>query len=676
MVLKRINLPGALALTSALFAIVALSISYAQTKAAYSRSTHDRAVWILVGGVTASEAQLRIRVGDSTAAASSSLVLELVFSVNKDSNNDTLSALNETIAIPLLLSSDIVTDSTTLTDDSATDNRTFTNDTTATVSWNEGIYSVQVRALRPETVYHYRVLVASDASTNKTMSTPTTSKLALLTGRFRTPPREGTPYNFTIALAGCAMTGSRHAIFDAIANHGNSTNDSPLQLFLHLGDFHYADIATNDMEARLDAIAATLDVSAPAARLFRSTALAYMWDDHDWLGNDANRDSERQDGARDTALRSYQVAFPHYPLAALATTATDNDAGTTMNDTVHNETTTVAKSNIAPVSPYHAFTIGTIRFVLTDLRSESTATSMWSDAQRTWFFAELSRAADYDFVIWVSTKPWIGDVEPLDDAWYGVPLERSMVSDYIGQTVGNGDLGPQNLLVVAADAHMLAFDNGTNTYYGSITNATTQPSFPILQSGPLDRPGSVKGGPFSDGCTAVLWERNHHYSTIAFEIPPLVDDSGNTNRTAPCLVITGYDTGAGSSQSDTQQVVFTKRLCGKIFAPSSNVRVGTCHASRATTAPRVLFWVALFVVVLTVIGYGMVSSIWQTVLMALLLVLALMFTIAMGLLLTFTMGYEQFDLTTTLSIVLFQAIAMGALVMFWLWSLRRKQSNH
>jgi hypothetical protein len=39
------------------------------------------------------------------------------------------------------------------------------------------------------------------------------------------------------------------------------------------------------------------------------------------------------------------------------------------------------------------------------------------------------------------------------------------------------------------------------------------------------------------------------------------------------------------------------------------------------------------------------------------------------------MGYEQFDLTTTLSIVLFQSIAMGALVMFWLWSLRRKQSS-
>jgi phosphodiesterase/alkaline phosphatase D-like protein len=557
----------------------------------------------------------------------------------------------------------------------STDNRTATTtaNANATVSWHEGIYSVHVLALRPETIYQYRVLVPSDL-TNNTFTTPATSK-QLLNGRFRTPPLEGTPYNFTIALAGCAMTGSRHAIFDTIAKHSDDNDNDPLQLFVHLGDFHYADIATNDMNARLDAIATTLDASSSPARLFRSTALAYMWDDHDWLGNNAYGDSERQVGARETALRSYQVAFPHYPLAALAT-ATMNDTAA-MNDTLYNET---VEATIAPVSPYHAFTIGTIRFILTDLRSESTAMTMWSDAQRNWFFDELSHAAKYDFVIWVSTKPWIGPVEPLDDAWYGVPQERSMVSDYISQTIGGGlhgeTAGPQNLLVVAADAHMLAFDNGTNTYYGTNATTTTQLSFPILQSGPLDRPGSVKGGPYTDGCTAVLWERNHHYSTIAFEVPPLVDDSGNiaANRTA-CMVITGYDTGAGSSKSH-RRVVFIKRLCGKIFASSSsNVHVGTCHASRMTVAPKVLSWVALVLVVLCIIGYGMVYTVRQTVLMAMLMVSAIMLTAVMGLLLTYTMGYEQFDLTTTLSIILFQAIAMGALVMFWVWSLRRKQSN-
>ena len=42
---------------------------------------------------------------------------------------------------------------------------------------------------------------------------------------------------------------------------------------------------------------------------------------------------------------------------------------------------------------------------------------------------------------------------------------------------------------------MLAFDDGTNSGYGSDGSS----GFPIFHAAALDRPGNVKGGPYSGG---------------------------------------------------------------------------------------------------------------------------------------------------------------------------------
>ena len=49
--------------------------------------------------------------------------------------------------------------------------------------------------------------------------------------------------------------------------------------------------------------------------------------------------------------------------------------------------------------------------------------------------------------------------------------------------------------MVSGDSHMVAIDDGSNTDYSTTGNA----SFPLLQAAALDRPGSVKGGPYSEG---------------------------------------------------------------------------------------------------------------------------------------------------------------------------------
>ena len=53
-------------------------------------------------------------------------------------------------------------------------------------------------------------------------------------GSFSTPPAPGTPFNFRVATAGCALTGSKHPIFERIV-------DRKPFMFLHLGDMHYKD---------------------------------------------------------------------------------------------------------------------------------------------------------------------------------------------------------------------------------------------------------------------------------------------------------------------------------------------------------------------------------------------------------------------------------------------------
>lgn len=547
----------------------------------------------------------------------------------------------------------------------------------ATVRIVEGIHAVHVTELQPATFYRYQVLLATAVVANKNDSSSpsdaiqntTASHNQFMTGQFQTPALEGTRWNFTVAVAGCAMTGSRHSVFDAIATRTTpqelSSSPPPIALFVHLGDFHYADIGTDNLRARLDAVATAL-ASPSQSRLWQSTALAYMWDDHDWLGNNAGGWDESQAGARETALQSYTIAFPHHPLTAAQNQNTSTTGATFTASAAADNVTSSTLKDVPELAAYHAFTMGTVRFVLTDLRSESTDTVMYSDDQREWFFNELSLASNFDFIVWISTKTWIGPDSPnVDDSWYGIPSERALVSEFISQSIGANGQGPQNLLMVAADAHMLAFDDGTNTYYGQ--NETTSLSFPILQSGPLDRLGSVKGGPFTDGCTAVEWERNHHYSTITFEFP---SESKNQNGSStgnhdPCLVITSYNARRGSVQA-RKDIVFTKRLCGQMFRPSrKDIRVGTCTAQLVTSRSRRLFWIAVGVTGLISLATWFVFSLKQAALINFLIWWAFTLTVSVGISVRFFFGNKQIDMLSTMIIILLQSLAMICAVALW-----------
>ena len=267
------------------------------------------------------------------------------------------------------------------------------------------------------------------------------------TGTFTTAP-DG-PASFTIALGSCARTGSSGAVFDAIRAV------DPL-LFVHLGDLHYANIASADV-ARFGARYRDVLTAPAQAALYRAVPTAYVWGDHDFGANNADSSSPSREAAR-TAYRRY---VPSHELA--------EDRGGAI---------------------YQAFSVGRVRLILTDTRSERTEDTMLGARQLAWLQEELVRSArDSALVIWANPDPWVAPDEAGRDDWGGYADERRRIADTIAEA------GIDNLVMVSGDAHMVAGDDGTNTDYSSSGGS----GFPLLHAAALDRRGSVKGGPYSEG---------------------------------------------------------------------------------------------------------------------------------------------------------------------------------
>jgi len=278
-------------------------------------------------------------------------------------------------------------------------------------------------------------------------------------GTFRTFPVGRA--SFTIGLASCANTGSNHRVFDEIVSHEQL-------FFLHTGDLHYMDIRENDIDRFRDGYRRTFGAERQN-RFFRSQAVIYMWDDHDYGPNDSDRESP----SREAALASYREVVPHYPLAL-----GDDDPE-------------------APVA--QAFTTGRVRFILSDLRSarnrkqypDGPDKSMMGAEQLAWFKEEVLEAhKNHAMIVWMAGVPWIANEKRGGDDWGGFAHERRVISDFLVEN------NITNFCAVAGDAHMLAADDGSNNLYSTDGKG---PGFPVFQAAALHRSGSVKGGPYSEG---------------------------------------------------------------------------------------------------------------------------------------------------------------------------------
>jgi hypothetical protein len=274
------------------------------------------------------------------------------------------------------------------------------------------------------------------------------------------------------------------------------------------------------------------------------------------------------------AKQTYSLGIPHYPL------------GTSSADT-------------ANAAKYQAFTIGTVRFILTDLRSESYRSTeyfpgrIYSAEQKEWLFNELAQAANYDFVVWVSTRPWTEPVKVGSDSWGGFVGDRDELSAFIAATIG---AGPRNLLVLSGDNHMVAFDDGSSTDFSG--QDVYPGGFPLLHSGPLTNygPGATdffkpEKFYFTDGCMAYSNEVNHQFSTVDFSFPSDVNQLG-------CMRIRSYS-------NDASNIIFEKELCGEVMKYGTPQQE-TCTIKRMTVPTWSIFTAAAGFVAL-----GAILSLWK-----------------------------------------------------------------
>ena len=306
----------------------------------------------------------------------------------------------------------------------------------------DGVVSMRVENLEPATTYYYAVEVDGVRDTART-------------GSFETFP--DSPASFTVVVSSCARTGSNGLVFEAMA-----AEDA--LLYIVPGDFHYENILTSNVGAFRDAYTAQLTSPAQTA-LFAGTPIAYVWDDHDFGGSNSDGSSAASAAAR----LAYRESVPHYALPA--------------------------GEGDSPI--YQAFTVGRVRFVMTDTRSMRNleqladgSKSLLGEKQREWLKQELlAGSRDYDLVVWVNAVPWIAPAGSGRDDWGGYATERAEIAGFIAAN------GITNLLMLAGDAHMLAIDDGTNTDYSAGGGA----AFPLLHAAATDRPGSIKGGPYSEG---------------------------------------------------------------------------------------------------------------------------------------------------------------------------------
>ena len=303
----------------------------------------------------------------------------------------------------------------------------------------------ELSGLKPDTLYPYSLSARGSALDKERRS--------LLTF-----PRDGVPTSFRFALGSCAKD-TDSPVFTAALRQG-------VRFFLHAGDFHYADIVENREE--LFRRAYNRHLAAPRLRsMLVNVPLIYQWDDHDYGPNDSNRTSP----SRAASYQNYRHMVPHYSMPVSDAESAEFGGPTDQ-----------------------AFTVGRVRFILSDLRSrrDPEKRRMMSEAQDAWLRAELRSAkGKYPLIFWVSSVPWNGPVGE-QDRWQGYAAHREEIANFIKAE------GIRGVCVLAGDAHMTAIDDGTNSDFATGGGAPLR----VFQAGPIANRGSYKGGPYSGGARA------------------------------------------------------------------------------------------------------------------------------------------------------------------------------
>ncbi|MBI4751705.1 MAG: alkaline phosphatase family protein [Acidobacteria bacterium] len=319
------------------------------------------------------------------------------------------------------------------------------------------ILTFRLSNLRPNTQYFYNFRFDGRAAQEGTG------------GAFQTFPEPGTQTDFRFAFSSCSKS---DWFFHSPAPEAYAaiTQEPGLLFFAHLGDLYY-DIHERDIPGRFkkyDSVLSRKEIKA----LFQKLPVVYGWDDHDFLGNNAEGDaSDESRSARKTALEAYSIYVPHHEFASPSD------------------------------GLFQSFQIGNVMFLLTDTRfnktsrnsSGGTGKTILGRNQKLWLKNKLLEGKSKDLIIWANSVPWIGDPENGLDFWAGYAVERKELADFVKQNQIN------NVCMISGDAHMLAIDDGSHHTYTTPDSQGNQGGFPVFQAAALESPASEKGGDYSIG---------------------------------------------------------------------------------------------------------------------------------------------------------------------------------
>lgn len=325
---------------------------------------------------------------------------------------------------------------------------------------NDEVWTANLSGLLADTTYYYGFAGSS------------------VTGTFTTWPTEGTAHSFLIAAGSCSGDSPQYP--GAAANVSNTPaydrirEHDPL-LFIHMGDLHYRNSNTTDPDVRR-AIYADVLAESRFSQLVREVPTAYIYDDHDYCGNDTNGSA----AGKAVAQQVYGEIVPHWPL--------DGPNG----------------------ELYQSFVIGRVLFILLDARSERSSNGATDNssktrlgaAQKQWLKDTLD--ASTEPLVVLCTMSWIGDTSGFADGWDSFSTERTELFDYF---VANGHM--DRLYFLGGDIHELLYDDGTNTNFA--TGASTAGP-PYAGFAPLD--GTFND--FSASAQQTYQTRRQQYGTLEF----------------------------------------------------------------------------------------------------------------------------------------------------------------
>ncbi len=229
-----------------------------------------------------------------------------------------------------------------------------------------------------------------------------------------TTPKSGA-MSFSFAAASCCGQGLAGGVGDSSV-YTMIEARSP-DFFIHMGDFHYKDIITNDVGLFHDAYEQVL-AQPKMASMYESVPAVYMFDDHDFGANNSDGTSP----SKPAAQTAYRDCVPHYPMV---------DSGGT----------------------YQTWVYGRVRFVMVDPRSfrNLEAGSMLGSTQLAWLTNIMDTMTE-ELLVFVSVVPWLGTNS---EGFGGYTAERQTIAEAI---TDNGLT--DRTLVLHGDVHMVAIDNG------------------------------------------------------------------------------------------------------------------------------------------------------------------------------------------------------------------------